>query len=369
MDNSLKFNYYYQGVKAEQFSFYRIPKQLIKDIRFRELSSDAKCLYGLLLDRMSLSEKNGWIDKENRLYIHYALAEMMQDFNCSKGTCTKIMRELDTITGVGLIERKRQGLGRPDIIYVKNLDTMEPTQKTESKEKMPENTVVSPKVQTLSFKKHNDKNVRDSNFETEVSKNLFENSQKHKQATFRSPKSEPQEDKKVIPDKTDININNKNNKNNKNNINNNILYSNPIYPSKLSKKYASKANEVTKDEMDKMSAYIAMIKQNVEYDRLVGCDEWQDKELYTELYQTICDVVCMQRESIKVAGAVCPHELVKSRFLKLKSEHLQYVVDCLKKVTNSIRNIKAYMITSLYNAPTTIDHYYTNMVQYNSCRA
>ena len=78
MDGTIKFDYYY-GIEAEQFSFYRVPRLLIKDARFKELSSDAKLLYGLMLDRLALSIKNGWLDEENRVYIHYTLDNIMED--------------------------------------------------------------------------------------------------------------------------------------------------------------------------------------------------------------------------------------------------------------------------------------------------
>ena len=113
---------YYHGLEAEQFSFYRVPKTLVKDKRFKKLSSDAKILYGLMLDRMSLSIKNGWIDDENRSYIYYTLDNIMEDLCCAKEKCSKIITELKNI---GLIEKKRQGLGKPDIIYVKNFTTIE----------------------------------------------------------------------------------------------------------------------------------------------------------------------------------------------------------------------------------------------------
>ena len=119
MDKQLRFDYYY-GIEAEQFSFYRVPRLLIKDERFKNLSSDAKLLYGLMLDRMSLSMKNGWLDSENRAYIYYTLEDIMEDLGCAKATCVKIIGELDSKKGIGLIEKKRQGLGRPDMIYVKN---------------------------------------------------------------------------------------------------------------------------------------------------------------------------------------------------------------------------------------------------------
>ena len=94
MEEGLKFDYYY-GVQSEQFSFYRIPRLLIKDQHFKGLSSDAKLLYGLMLDRMALSMKNHWLDNENRAYIIYSISNVMEDINCSKPTCVKIMKKLE----------------------------------------------------------------------------------------------------------------------------------------------------------------------------------------------------------------------------------------------------------------------------------
>ena len=95
MGELLKFDYYY-GVEAEQFSFYRVPRLLIKDERFKGLSSDAKLLYGLMLDRMSLSIKNGWLDDGNRAYIIYTVDSMMEDLGCARATCVKVIKELDS---------------------------------------------------------------------------------------------------------------------------------------------------------------------------------------------------------------------------------------------------------------------------------
>lgn len=86
MNKLVGFDYYY-GVEAEQYSFYRVPRLLIKDERFKGLSSDAKLLYGLMLDRMSLSMKNGWFDEKNRAYIIYTLDNVMEDLGCAKATC------------------------------------------------------------------------------------------------------------------------------------------------------------------------------------------------------------------------------------------------------------------------------------------
>jgi hypothetical protein len=97
---------------------------LIKDDRFKNLSSDAKLLYGLMLDRMSLSMKNGWMDNQNRAYIIYTVDNIMSDLGCGKEKAVKVLAELDANKGIGLIEKVRRGLGKPDIIYVKNFATI-----------------------------------------------------------------------------------------------------------------------------------------------------------------------------------------------------------------------------------------------------
>ena len=113
----MQYEYFY-GALAEQFSFYRIPKALFTEPNFRELSTDAKVLYGILLDRMSLSLKNQWLDAQNKVYIIFTVEEIMDALNCANQKATRLMVELEK--QAGLIERKRQGLGRPNLIYVKN---------------------------------------------------------------------------------------------------------------------------------------------------------------------------------------------------------------------------------------------------------
>lgn len=113
----MQYEYFY-GAQAEQFSFYRIPKALFTEPNFRGLSTDAKVLYGILLDRMSLSLKNQWLDAQNKVYIIFTVEEIMDALNCANQKATRLMVELEK--QAGLIEHKRQGLGRPNLIYVKN---------------------------------------------------------------------------------------------------------------------------------------------------------------------------------------------------------------------------------------------------------
>ena len=93
--------------------------------------------------------------------------------------------------------------------------------------------------------------------------------------------------------------------------------------------------------------------------------KWSDREMYDELYELICDVVCVPRKTICIAGEDYPYNLVKSKFLKLNSQHLEYVIGCMKNNTTKVSNIKAYLTTALYNAPNTINHYYTAEVNHD----
>ena len=108
---------YFYGRSSELFSFYRIPKLLFQDSRFQLLSTDAKTLYGILLDRMSLSVKNHWLDEQSRVYIIFTTEEIMEALSCANQKACRLMLELEK--DAGLIERKRQGLGKPSLIYVK----------------------------------------------------------------------------------------------------------------------------------------------------------------------------------------------------------------------------------------------------------
>lgn len=320
MSGILQLDYYY-GIEAEQFSFYRVPRLLIKDERFKKLSSDAKLLYGLMLDRMSLSIKNEWFDEDNRAYIIYTIDSIMEDLGCGKEKAVKVLAELDSVKGIGLVEKVRRGLGKPDIIYVKNFASLAEN----VDEKKSENT---DKI-------------------TEVGKSDFKKSENR---TSRSPEIEPQEVGESNPNYTNYNQTDLNYTEES--------YINPIIQSDSGKKD-------TMDVMDDVQTYIELIKENISYDHHMQYDGYGKRELYDELFQVICEVVCVKRPTIRVAGEEYPYELVKSRFLKLESSHLEYVIGCMQNTTTKITNIKAYMITSLYNAPTTINHFYQQEVQHD----
>ena len=118
----MAFDYIY-GLSADQYSFYRIPKSLMFGDEFRDLSLQAKLLYGLLLDRMAMSAKNQWIDNESRVYVVYPISEMQEDLNGSKKKAIECLKELET---VGLVKKKVKGFGLPNHLYVKNFVVSQP---------------------------------------------------------------------------------------------------------------------------------------------------------------------------------------------------------------------------------------------------
>ena len=139
------FDYFYGG-QAGLFSFYRIPKALFTDARIRGISAEAKILYGLLLDRMGLSVKNGWTDDTGRVYIIFTTEEIMEALYCADNKATKLMKELESC---GLIERKRRGLGKPSLIYVKNFISESSEPRIQSRENHDSGTVKNATLESL----------------------------------------------------------------------------------------------------------------------------------------------------------------------------------------------------------------------------
>ena len=119
---------YYCGDEEIRFSHFRIPRQLITHPRFKPLSADAKLLYGMLLNRMSLSAKNGWRDNTGRVYIYFTVNEVCKAIGCGRNKAMRLLAELDTSKGIGLIERVKQGQGKPDRIFVKRITVQENTE-------------------------------------------------------------------------------------------------------------------------------------------------------------------------------------------------------------------------------------------------
>ena len=333
MPSNLNLDYYY-GNEAEQYSFYRIPKALLTDPRYKSVSIEAKVLYGLLLDRMGLSVKNGWMDSSQRVYIYFTQEDAMALMSCGKDKATKLFRELDK-DGVGLIERKKQGQGRPTRIYVKNFilppDPGQPQQ--------PEPTPPPRDRQTA---ENQQSGPLDS---TAV-------------LTAEIPQSAPLETRSLdggfsAPNKTEKK------KTELNDTDPSILPPTPAPP--VRSPAGRPKNGMRMDEMD---GYRELIKENIDYDLLLTEHPYDEETLegYVELMVEVC---CSRRDFIRIAGDEVATGVVKSRFLKLNHEHIAYVYDSLSQNTTLVKNIKAYTLAALYNAPTTIGQYYASLVSHD----
>lgn len=288
-------NDYLYDVDEAQYSFVRVPKLLLQHETYQRISSEAKLLYSLLLDRVGLSHKNGWRDKQNRIYIIYPIAEVMEEMNCGKNKAVQLLDELEQ--KAGLIERKRQGLGKPNLIYVKSF------------------------FRTVD-------NFGERHFLK------FENQ------TSGGLNIKPQEVSKSNPTNTD---------NKKTDMNQTDLSFLPGRESKRNDAYAQ---------------YEAYFREELEIPILIQGNR-TEKETLEGILDLLAETCSSKRKTIRIAGDDKPLEIVKGRLMKLNSLHIQYVLDCLKENTTYVRDMKQYLLTTLFNAPVTIDSYYQARVNYD----
>ena len=299
-----KLDYFY-GKEADQFTFFRIPKLLFTDSRFSKVSIEAKVLYGLLLDRMSLSVKNGWVDEENRVYIYFKVSDAMECMDICKEKCIKLFAELDSEKGCGLIFRKRQGLGKPSIIYVMNFNSGTYEEETQ-----------------------NDEGEMDS-FQRSVKQTSggldstdFKRSEKQTSVRSELPTSESSDD--LLQEVGDADSNENKINNNKNNYN----YFSDTYPIKSYPGSTAPKNSDVIDEMRERERYKELICLNIEYPALV---QNYSKDAADGIVDIMVDAVCSKRDYLVVSCDEIPQAAVKSRMLKLDYSHVEYVLDCLKK--------------------------------------
>jgi uncharacterized protein YdaT len=331
VNRTLVFDYFY-GMQADAYTFYRIPKALFADPYFKKLSCEAKVLYGLLLDRMSLSVKNKWFDEQGRVYILFKVEDVSEHMGCCKQTAIKLFAELDSQKGIGLIEKKRLGLGKANVIYVKNFMLRE--EMTEAPE-TPANTQ----------KSKNHTSGSSNNRLQEIQVLDFKNS---KTSTSRSSEIIPQE----------VQISDCNNTD-KNNTDSNETESSNI-SSDRSIRDGSKESDA--DGAVNYYAYQDLIKENIDYSAFCMAHSAEDVDGIVAL---MTDTVCSSRRKIVIGGEFMPAAVVRSRLLSLDYSHIEYVLGCMSRTTTKINNIKHYLLTTLYNAPVTIGHYYTAEANYD----
>ena len=280
---------YFYGQAGKLFSFYRIPKALFQEQRFQNLSTDAKTLYGILLDRMSLSVKNEWFDKQGRVFIIFTIEDVKRALCCADNKATKLLRELENF---GLIERKRRGLGKPSLVYVKN-------------------------------------------FSSDLSNERVQNRENHESG---SPKNACQD-----PPKSRCNKN------------------------KKSKTERNNTNPILSDELEKMKNRELLeeyFSHSLEIELLLRLYPDDEDTLY-QIVNLLVDTCDTKRKTLRIAGDDKPAEVVRSRFMKLNADHIRFVLKCLAENSSPIRNMKQYLLASLYNALTTMQLSYQNQTNHD----
>ena len=280
---------YFYGQAGELFSFFRIPKALFQEQRFQNLSTDAKTLYGILLDRKSLSVKNEWFDKKGRVFIIFTIEDVKRTLRCADNKATKLLRELENF---GLIERKRRGLGKPSLVYVKN-------------------------------------------FSSESSKESVKNRDNDDSCGSKIACQDPVKSRGIKK------------KENKTEMNN--------------------TNLILSDESEKMKNRELLeeyFSHSLEMDPLLRLYPDDEDTLY-QIVNLLVDTCATNRKLLHIAGDDKPAEVVRSRFMKLNADHIRFVLKCLAENSSPIRNMKQYLLASLYNAPTTMQLSYQNQTNHD----
>ena len=280
---------YFYGQAGELFSFFRIPKALFQEQRFQDLSTDAKTLYGILLDRMSLSVKNEWFDKKGRVFIIFTIEDVKRTLRCADNKATRLLRELEKF---GLIERKRRGLGKPSLVYVKN-------------------------------------------FSAESSKESVKNRDNDDSCGSKIACQDPVKSRGIKK------------KENKTEMNN--------------------TNPILSDESEKMKNRKLLeefFSHSLEIDLLLRLYPDDEDTIY-QIVDLLVDTCSTNRKLLHIAGDDKPAEVVRSRFMKLNADHIRFVLKCLAENSSPIRNMKQYLLASLYNAPTTMQLSYQNQTNHD----
>ena len=280
---------YFYGQAGELFSFFRIPKALFQEQQFQDLSTDAKTLYGILLDRMSLSVRNEWFDKKGRVFIIFTIEDVKRTLRCADNKATRLLRELEEF---GLIERKRRGQGKPCLVYVKN-------------------------------------------FSAESSKGSVKNRDNDDSCGSKIACQDPVKSRGIKK------------KENKTEMNN--------------------TNPILSDESEKMKNRELLeeyFSRSLEIDLLLRLYPDDEDTLY-QIVNLLVDTCATNRKTLRIAGDDKPAEVVRSRFMKLNADHIRFVLKCLAENSNPIRNMKQYLLASLYNSPTTMQLSYQNQINHD----
>ena len=336
---------------------------MLTDAAFQELSLASKVLYGVLLDRMSLSMKNNWFDEENRVYIIYQIGEIQEDLGLTKRKAMDLLSELEDF---GLLEKKRRGHGLPNILFVKSFmpdQTAEQAEKPhERQSEMDEASVEtddrSTENHTSDLGEQEDRGTENGTSDSGEQRDRSTEICTSRSTGFRTlevQKSAPLEvqDSAPLMNQTD-----------KNYTYRNQTESNHIVSSLADR--MSRYDEMRSDqEPDRTAkAYKDLIRENIDYDSLI-ISHSSDRQLIDGIVDLILETVLCRQDSILIASNQYPASVVKSKFLKLNYFHVEYVLECLRRNTTRVTNIRKYLLAVLFNAPSTMEGYYQAAVQHD----
>lgn len=310
-----EFDYYY-GVEAEQFTFVRVPKVLFTDKEhFGGLSNEAKLLYGLLLERMSLSRKNNWIDKHNRVYIIFPVEEIEENLDVGHEKALNLLKELDDQSGIGLVKKKRRGLGLPSILYVKNF-IVKGEQNTD-------------RVPTSRSTENGIQEVGKTDFKKSVNQ------------TSENPKNRLLEVRKSDSNNIDIN-----------NTDMSYTYDQSIDRSQAGIQNFSPGADGLIDVIER-STVEEKVKKQIDYDCLISHPDSSVDQMAEEIKDLMVDVLCGER-SVVSEGKRVSEETAKAAYRKITFDHVQYVMKSLVSYPDKISRIDRFLTVSLFNSVYTL---------------
>lgn len=310
-----EFDYYY-GIEAEQFTFVRVPKVLFTDKEhFGGLSNEAKLLYGLLLERMSLSRKNNWIDKHNRVYIIFPVEEIEEILDVGHEKALNLLKELDDQSGIGLVKKKRRGLGLPSILYVKNFIV-----------KGEKSTDYVPTSRST-----------ENEFQ-EVGKTVFK---KFENQTSANPKNRLFEVRNSDSNNIDIN-----------NTDMSYTYDQSINPPRTDFQNFSPGADRLIDGIDRNTVE-EEVKKQIDYDCLISHPDSSVVQMAEEIKDLMVDVLCGER-SVVSEGKRVSEETAKAAYRKITFDHVQYVMKSLVSYPDKISRIDRFLTASLFNSVYTL---------------
>ena len=340
---------YFRVEETEKFSFLAMPHVLLKDDRFTKLSIDAKILYAIMLSRMHLSKKNNWVDEQDRVYINMSIEDVQDSFSCGPKKAVKLIHELETI---GLVEKKRVGFGKSARLYLKRF-TPDPVLESESAEEAPAVADVPTvpddsaptevkKGQVLESKKDNTGSKKTITMEVKKGQVL-----ELKKDNYGGQKTTSQELSFFDPIKIDSNYTDSSETDSSYT---DEFITKSIYPSCANAKNSG---------MTDGSILRERIKNQIDYRCLLSRNPYTPVSEIDELVEMMVEVHMNHSPTIRIGkDAEYPTAYVKERISMLRCDHIEQILDALKHSTAPVRNTKAYILATLFNATSTISHYY-----------